>query len=50
MTLLTLFWFLYCQLSTDLAYSSGVSVGDFEQVNAGSVDELQNGIYFELDH
>ena len=26
--------------STDLAYSSGVSVGDFERVNADSVDEL----------
>ena len=40
MTLLTLFWFLYCLVSTDLAHSSGVSVGGFERVNAGSVDEL----------
>ena len=26
--------------TSDLADSSGVSVGDFERVNAGSVDEL----------
>ena len=40
MTSMTLFWSLYCKLSADLADSSGVSVGDFERVNAGSVDEL----------
>ena len=40
MTSMTLFWCLYCQLSTDLAHSSGVSEGDFDRVNAGSVDEL----------
>ena len=37
---LTLIWCLYCQLSADFTHSSGYSIGDFEQVNAGSVDEL----------
>ena len=27
--------------------SSGVSIGDFEQVNAGSVDKLQNIIFLD---
>ena len=40
MTSLTLFWFLCCQLSEDLAHSAGVSVDGYEWVNAGSVDEL----------
>ena len=40
MTSMTLFWCLYCWLSTDLAHSSGVSVSDFDRVNDGSVDEL----------
>ena len=40
MTSLTLLWCLYCELSTDLAHSSGVSVGYFDCVNAGSVDKL----------
>ena len=40
MTSLTLFWFLYCSLSTDLAHSSDVSVGNFERVNADLIDEL----------
>ena len=50
MTSMTLFWCLYCYLSTDLAHSSSVSVSGFDRVNDGSVDELQNGIYFEPDH
>ena len=40
MTSMTLFWCLYCLLSTDLAHASGVSVNDFDRVNAGSLDEL----------
>ena len=27
-------------VSTDFTHSTGVSIGDFKQVNAGSVDEL----------
>ena len=34
------------ELSTDFTHSSGVSISDFEQVNADSIDELYNGIYF----
>ena len=37
---MTLIGCLYSSLSTDFTHSSGVSIGDFEQVNAGSVDEL----------
>ena len=29
------FWCRYCELLIDFPYSSGVSMGDFEQVNAG---------------
>ena len=47
---MTLIWCLYCWLTTDLTHSSGISIGDFEQVNAGSVDELSNGIYFGPGH
>ena len=43
---MTLIWCLYCLLSKDFAHSSGVSIGNFEQVSVGSVDKLQNGIYF----
>ena len=35
---------------TDFTHSSGVSIDDFEQVNAGSVDELYNGIYIRIEH
>ena len=35
---------------TDFTYSFGVSTSDIEQANAGSVDELQNGIYFGQEH
>ena len=35
---------------SSFTHSSGVFIGDFEQVNIGSVDELQNGIYFEPEH
>ena len=45
-TSMTLIWCLYCQLSIDLTDSAGVSIGGFEQVKAGSVDKLQNRIYF----
>ena len=34
----------------DFTHSSGVSIGKFEQVNADSVDELQNKIYFKPEH
>ena len=44
------FWCIYCQLSIDFTHSFGVSTGDIEQLNTGSVDELQNGIYFGLAH
>ena len=37
---------LKMELSTDFTHSSGVSISDFEQVNADSIDELYNGIYF----
>ena len=40
MTSITLFWCHYCYLSTGLAHSSGVSLSDFDRVDAGSVDEL----------
>ena len=37
-------------LSADFTDASGVFMGKFEQVNAGSVDKLQNKIYeFILD-
>ena len=34
------------ELPTDFTHSSGVSISYFEQVNAGSEDDLYNGIYF----
>ena len=37
---------LKMELSTDFTHSFGVSISDFEHVNAGSVDELYNRIYF----
>ena len=40
----TLVWGLYCQFSSDFTLLSDLSFDDFEQVNAGSVDELWNGI------
>ena len=30
--------------------SFGASIGDFKQVNVGSVNQLQNGIYFGSEH
>ena len=32
---MTYYWCLYCQFWTDFAYCSGVSIADFEHVNAG---------------
>ena len=36
----TLIWCLYSYLLTGVTHSSGISIGDFELVNAGLVDEL----------
>ena len=37
---IALIWCVYCELSADSTNSSGFSVGDFQQVNSSSVDEL----------
>ena len=50
MMTMTLFWCLCCLLSTDLAHTFGISISDFDRVNAGSLDELWSGICFEPDY